>query len=108
MHLISLNIQYLHEYLLGEKFVLGAPELEISEQLFMSTLNRGRQIMLSSGDSSDTRLPYDCDRTRDFYGEDLDQVGQPDNRLRYDREYVIRSWMAVVAYLLSDYKFLYN
>ena len=31
-----------------------------------------------------------------------------DNRLVEDRQYVIRSWMAVLAYLLSDYKFLYN
>jgi hypothetical protein len=30
-----------------------------------------------------------------------------DGRLRNDPQYVIRAWMAVVAYLLADYRFLY-
>ena len=109
MSLIRENIQFLHEYLLGERLTQGAAELQISEQLFMGTLNRGRQILLNNGSSSSNRnLPYDCDRTRDFEGVDLEDDDQIGARLVEDRQYVIRSWMAVVAYLLADYKFLYN
>jgi hypothetical protein len=108
MNLIRQNIQFLHEYLLGEQLAPGASELQISEQLFMGTLNRGRQIMLNSSNSSNRNLPYDCDRTRDFEGVDLEDDDQVNSRLVEDRQYVIRSWMAVVAYLLADYKFLYH
>jgi hypothetical protein len=31
-----------------------------------------------------------------------------DARLRDDHQYVVRAWMAVVAYLLADYRFVYN
>ncbi|MFT4860834.1 MAG: cytochrome c553 [Pseudohongiellaceae bacterium] len=107
--LIGQNIQYLHAYLLGEFLALDSPELEISQQLFMTAINHGRQIILNSGGSSSTvRLPDLCDVTRDFAGNDLRKVQGEDLSLTEDRQYVIRAWMAVVAYLLADYKFLYN
>jgi hypothetical protein len=31
-----------------------------------------------------------------------------EDKLRQDPNYVIRSWMAVTTYLLSDYAFLYE
>ena len=103
------NIQFLHTYLLGEELPQGSEELELTEQLFMSSLNRGRQIILASGGEwSDITLPSDCDVTKDFDGVQLYEKDGPDNRLREDRQYVIRAWMAVVAYLLADYKFLYS
>jgi hypothetical protein len=102
---IRQNIQYLHNYLLGEQLIPGAPELLVSEQLFMGTLNRGRQIILNSGGEWQAlHLPGDCDRTRDLNGNELAE----DERLKKDSQYVIRAWMAVIAYLLADYKFLYN
>ncbi len=50
-------------------------------------------------------LPWDCrGRRNPLTGEDL-----PDEeRINDDENYVIRSWMAVVTYLLSDFKFLYE
>lgn len=103
------NIQYLHVYLLGEELSIGSEELVISEQLFMDSLNRGRQMILASGGEwSDITLPSDCDVTKDFNGTQLHEKDGIDNRLREDRQYVIRAWMALVAYLLADYKFLYS
>ncbi|NKB35405.1 MAG: DUF1588 domain-containing protein [Pseudomonadales bacterium] len=105
MSQIRQNIQFLHEYLLGERVAIGSPEYQVSEDLFMNTLNRGRQIILNGGGEWYlTRLPSDCDRTKDLDGNELSE----DDRLREDRQYVIRSWMAVVAYLLADYKFFYS
>lgn len=103
------NIQYLHVYLLGEELPAGSQELQLTEQLFMGSLNRGRQMILANGGEwSDIALPSDCDVTRDFNGISLYEKNQRDDRLREDRQYVIRAWMAVIAYLLADYKFLYS
>lgn len=102
---IRKNIQYLHNYLLGENLALGSAELGFTEQLFMDSINRGRQLILNSGgDWSAVHLPGSCDRTRDLNGESL----ADDEQLKLDSQYVIRAWMAVLAYLLSDYRFLYN
>lgn len=102
---IRQNIQYLHDYLLGESLALDSPELQFTEELFMDVINRGRQLILTSGGEwSAVRLHGSCDRTRDLNGESLDE----DQSLRRDDQYVVRAWMAVVAYLLADYRFLYN
>ena len=102
---IRQNIQYLHDYLLGENLALDSQELQFTEQLFMDVINRGRQLILNSGGEwSAVRLHGSCDRTRDLDGESLDE----DQSLRRDDQYVVRAWMAVVAYLLADYRFLYN
>lgn len=109
MNLIRQNIQYLHEYLLGESLPLNAEEIQHSFDLYMNVLNRGRQYVLSnSGEWWAVKLPGDCDRTRDFEGNDLDDEDGDNARLQYDNQFVIRAWMALVAYLLSDYKFLYS
>ena len=106
---IRQNIQFLHVYLLGEELPLGSEELQITEQLFMDSLNRGRQIILANGGArSDINLPSDCDVTKDFNGNQLYEKDVRDDRLYQDRQYVIRAWMAVVAYLLADFKFLYS
>ena len=103
------NVQFLHTFLLGEELPTGSEELVITEQLFMNSLNRGRQIILASGGAwSDITLPSDCDVTKDFNGVQLNEKDVRDDRLVQDRQYVIRAWMAVVAYLLADYKFLYS
>lgn len=109
MSRIRQNIEYLHTYLLREPLAMDSEEFKATEQLFMNTLNRGRQLILNSGGSrSVVNLPDYCDVTRDFEGNDLRDVNGEDLRLLQDRQYVIRAWMAVVAYLLSDYKFLYS
>lgn len=109
MNLIRENIQYLHNYLLRENLPLSSPELQITEDLFMSSLNKGRQQIISSGGHwTAVYLPSYCKRSRDLEGNNLYPDGGTDNRLQQDRQYVIRSWMAVLAYLLSDYRFFYE
>ena len=103
------NLQYLHKYLLGEEVGLQSAELQATEQLFMTVLNRGRQLLReNAADWSAVRLHGDCDRTRDLEGKELYEKNGADRRLMEDRQYVIRAWMAVVAYLLADYKFFYS
>ncbi len=105
MALVRQNIQYLHHYLLAEDLPINHPEILITEQLFMDVLDQGRQIILNGGGHwSDGRLHSSCDRTRDLQGRELSE----DARLRDDHQYVVRAWMAVVAYLLADYRFVYN
>ena len=109
MELIRQNIQYLHEYLWGEYYPPGAPELQIVEALFMQSIEWGKQHMEAEDNSwSSVTLPSGCGRNRDIFGNPLNVDGGADNRLRYDRNFVMRSWMAVLAYMLSDYKFLYE
>ena len=56
-------------------------------------------------DKYPTWLNYDC-QVRDDYWT---RTELPDkDKLTEDPNYVIRSWMTVVTYLLSDYQFLYE
>lgn len=106
MEKIRQNIQYLHKYLLGEDLGYESAEFKVTEELFMAAMNRGRQLMIANaGEWYISRLPDQCDRVKDFEGNDLRET---DSELVEDRQYVIRAWMAVLAYLLSDYKFLYS
>jgi len=59
------------------------------------------------GVSEQTTLPALCQRNNDLLTGASLNSGGVDNRLRNDPNYTIRAWMAVVAYLLSDYRFLY-
>jgi hypothetical protein len=109
MQLIRENIRYLHDYLLRENYHVGSPELQVTEDLFMSSINQGRQHILTSGGHwSAVQLPAYCKRSRDLQGNSLKPDGGEDRRLLEDRQFVIRSWMAVLAYLLSDYHFVYE
>jgi len=97
---IRRNLQHLHSHLLGEELSLTDPEIEASYQLFVSALQAGQSAI---GDSEDADLPRLCRRNRDLLtGEGLV------NPITTDPDYAIRAWIAVAAYLLSDYRFLYE
>ncbi len=97
---IRRNLQHLHSHLLGEELSLTDPEIEASYQLFVSALQAGQSAI---GDSEDADLPQLCRRNRDLLtGEGLV------NPITTDPDYAIRAWIAVAAYLLSDYRFLYE
>lgn len=99
------NIRHLHQYLLGENLDPAAAEITSTYQLFAAVLQDG-QGKLGNGESS--ALPSRCQRNRDLLtGASLNVAGN-DGRLVSDPAYVIRAWMAVVAYLLSDYRFVYE
>jgi hypothetical protein len=102
---VRANIRHLHGYLLGEELAPGAAELEHTYQLFTAVQQDG-QSRIGAGETS--ALPNRCMRNNDLLtGAALNGAGS-DGRLRTDPNYVIRAWMAVVAYLLADYRFLYE
>jgi hypothetical protein len=95
---IKKNIQYLHERLLGEKLALDDEEITRTYQVFLDTWHE----LEKKGDDG---IPWDCQGRWDpLTGEDLPD----DQQLTRDENYTVRSWLAVVTYLLGDYKFLYE
>lgn len=100
---IRKNVQYLHAQLLGEDLALNSPEIDRTYQLFSDTLAEGTQKMQSG--ELDSYLMWSCQGRRNpITGEDLPDA----SKLDHDDNYVIRAWMAVITYLLSDYRFLYE
>lgn len=100
---IKANIQYLHEYLLGERLAVTDAEIERTYGLFLETYREGKIGMAQAGYSD--RLPDTCRVRNDFTtGTELPEA----QRLEYDRNYVVRAWMAVVSYMLSDFRFLHE
>lgn len=94
---IRRNIQHLHERILGEKLDINDPEIERTYQLFVKTWRELHQ-------AGTTSLPYDCQGRWDRdTGAALmnNQIVVTD-----DRYYTVRSWMAVLSFLMLDYKFL--
>ncbi|MEO5729189.1 MAG: hypothetical protein ABI134_15435, partial [Byssovorax sp.] len=95
---IKKNIQYLHQLVLGEKLEIGDREIERTYQLYLDTW---RELSLNG----DTGLSWECSgRWNRLTGEELPE----DTRITDDKTFAVRSWMAVMTYLLSDYKFLYE
>jgi len=75
------NLQFLHRHLLGEDLTSDSPEIDASYQLFLDVRALG-----------DTTIPTQC---RGGGGAS-------------DSNGTVLPWMAVVNYLLSDYRFYYN
>ncbi|APR87244.1 hypothetical protein A7982_12593 [Minicystis rosea] len=95
---IKKNIQFLHQYFLDEDLALDDPELERTYQLFIDTWHELSQ-------SGDGDLAYECSgRWNAVDGTDLPE----DVQIHDDKNYTLRSWQAVMTYLMSDYKFLYE
>jgi hypothetical protein len=100
---IRKNLQYLSALFLGEELADDSPELDSLYSLFLDTWHEGRNKQLRDEVSQD--LPYDCRyRVDPFTGADVND----NNQISRDPNYTIRAWMAVVTYLLADYRFLYD
>jgi hypothetical protein len=95
---IKATIQYLHEYLLDEKLDISDPEIERTYQLFLDTWHELSQ-------AGNTGVPNDCQGQWDLAtGKNLPMNQQ----ITDDKNFTLRSWLAVMTYLLSDYKFLHE
>ena len=100
---IKKNIRYLHFRILGELLPAGDAELERTYQLFLETWRE----LYAAGKNQQIRddLHGLCQATRD----PLTGIDYPeDTRLTRDTRFTLRTWMAVVAYLMSDWRFLYQ
>jgi hypothetical protein len=97
------NLQYLHQRVLGETLASDDPELTRSYQLFLDTWREGRANVAAKLESD--ALTWACRaRVDPLTGLDLPE----EQKLEKDPTYAIRAWSAVITYLLSDYKFLYE
>lgn len=95
---IRKNIQFLHKLLLGEDRAIDDPEIERTYKLFLDTW---RELHTAKN----TGLPYEClGRWDRINGQDLPMAQQ----INDDKYYTVRSWMAVVTYLIIDWKYLYE
>jgi hypothetical protein len=105
------DLRALHLTLLGESVIDGDPALEESFELFMEVWRDGK-ARVEAGSEPDN-LRYRCRALKDFYtGVDHDAEGSdgPSARIvvNHDELYLVRAWMAVTAYLISDYLFLFE
>ncbi|WP_373046856.1 DUF1588 domain-containing protein [Vulgatibacter sp.] len=100
---IRANIAHLHRHVLGEILYPGDPELERTWQLFYETWKEGKAGIAAG--TLDQYLQWSCRARTDFYsGEELPEA----LRVERDANYTARAWMAVMTYLLLDYRFLYE
>ncbi len=105
---IRQNIVYLHQHILGERLALSDPEVDRTYQLFFDTWKEGRAGMTDDDETTIPQgewLPWSCHADWDPWtgGELPEEV-----RIETDPNFTIRAWMAVVTYLLADYRFLYQ
>lgn len=97
------NIAALHLAILGEHLTPTDPEVDRTYQLFLETWRETRMPVGMEGRTDN--LNYNCQgRWNIQTGEELPMA----ERLERDTNGTIRAWMAVVTYLLSDYRFLYQ
>ncbi len=103
---IRQTIVHLHEQILGEFLNVDHAEVERTYQLFVETWREGNDKM-TGGDGAEVGegLPFSCRRETDIYTQ---QQLPEDRQIVSDEKYTVRAWMAVMTYLLSDYRFLYE
>ncbi|MEM6991550.1 MAG: hypothetical protein AAF721_13670 [Myxococcota bacterium] len=95
------NAVYLHGHLLGEYLDADDPEVQRTVDLWMAVHDEGERGLLAM--EYPTALPGMCQANNDPW------TGEPiEVPVIEDPNYAIRSWSAVVAYLLTDYKFLHD
>lgn len=104
---IRANIQYLHQRLLGEFVDLDDAEIDRTYDLYLEVWKDGRDKMSLPPEMGgySPGLPGECQATTDFWtGEAL----APERQIVNDETYTVRAWMAVISYLLADYRFLHE
>jgi len=95
---IKQNIAYLHHLILGENVKEDDPEVERTYQIFLETW---RELAAAP----ESELAWWCrGRWDPSTGLDLPE----DQIIDDDPDHTIRAWMAVMSYLMMDYKFIYE
>jgi hypothetical protein len=96
---IRQNIAELHALILGENLSPDSAEVTRTYTLFLETW---REVTASSVPPT---IPNDCKALRDLNTNEMLPMAQ---QIHEDRSGSIRAWMAVLSYLFSDYRFLYQ
>lgn len=100
---IKANIQHLHSRILGEELDLSDPEIERTFGVFLETWKEGAANVESGKENA--WLSWWCQaRVDPNTQQDLPEA----QKINEDPNYTVRAWMAVITYLLSDYKFLFE
>ena len=100
---IRKNIRYLHLRVTGEDLEVNDPEVDAIYALWYDTWWEGRQRVAQNLESD--LLPSECRATREYWSN---ESLPSDRRIKYDTDYTLRAWMAVLTYELSDYRFFYE
>ncbi|MFZ9886417.1 MAG: DUF1588 domain-containing protein [Myxococcota bacterium] len=100
---ITENLQWLHERVLGESVGPDSVEVERAFALFLETWREGKAGIRD--DSIDENLPWQCRAEKDYW---TDEVLSDERKVTRDDRYTVRAWMAVLSFLLTDYRFLFE
>jgi len=92
---IRQNIAWLHQWLLGEVLQTDDPEIDRTYQLFYDIWD----LRTSQNKSTNLRSSSNGHCDVDFGSGDF---------IETDEHHTIRSWTAVLAYLLNDHRFIYE
>jgi hypothetical protein len=101
---IRANIARLHSNILGETIAPTDAEVDRTYNLFLDTWH---EVMTPPMGMTmpDTDIPYECQARVDLTtGEAIPDMQQINN----DPTGTIRAWQAVLTYLFSDYRFIYQ
>ncbi len=107
-------IVHLHQHVLGEIYTVEHPEVERTYQLFVETWKEGNAALAYEQPEDDEEPEYEP--TSADLPNNCRALADPSTSIPYDEDgqlvsddkYVVRSWMAVLTYMLSDYRFLYE
>ncbi len=100
------TIRFLHYRILGERLDDDAPAVNETFQLFSTVWSEGL-ARVEAGSEQPVLAPR-CRANRDWETRALIDDDPARTAVLRDDSYVIRAWMAVVSYLLSDYRFLFE
>lgn len=110
---IKRNIQYLHWRFLGEQVAADGDETSHTYDLFYNVWSTGNTALKEHAlddtlyDPAPTTNLEWCQGDVDPY-TDENLPWNDSRRINYDDNYAIRAWMAVVTYLMSDYRFIFE
>jgi hypothetical protein len=100
---IKQNIQYLFFRILGHDLALDDPEIIATYDLYVDMQRTGQELIETEDESQ--YIQWSCRGREEFWtGYDYPS----DMAISRDSNYSIRAWRGIVAYLLSDYHFLYE
>lgn len=103
-NMIRQNIQHLHWVMLGETLAINDQEIDATYQLFIQIFHSGQQL-LEHEYNKNRYLPSSC---RLYYHPETGERLSSEVEIVVDDLYTMRAWMGVLAYLISDYRFVYE
>jgi hypothetical protein len=100
---IKANIVHLFKRILDEDLNAEDEEVIAAYDLWVGTWRAGKANVVAQTENRD--VPGSCQVNNDYFtNEQLPE----EQRFRSDPNYTVRAWNAVLAYLLSDARFLHN